>query len=107
MTLLIDSPTTILTTPPADVVEWVDGWSKTLQPDNVVWCDGSTRERHELIQLLQDQGTIEPLNAELRPYSFVARSEPTDVARVESRTFVCSLDADDAGPTTTGSSPTR
>ena len=99
MTLLIDSPTTILTTPPADVVEWVDGWSKTLQPDNVVWCDGSTRERHELIQLLQDQGTIEPLNAELRPYSFVARSEPTDVARVESRTFVCSLDADDAGPT--------
>ena len=99
MTLLMDSPTTILTTVPQDVSRWVDQWAETFQPDNVVWCDGSTRERHELIQLMQDQGTIEPLNADLRPYSFVARSEPTDVARVESRTFVCSNDPEDAGPT--------
>lgn len=99
MTLLMDAPTTALTTPPADVAKWVDQWTKTFQPDQVVWCDGSTRERHELIQLLQDQGTIEPLNAELRPYSFIARSEPTDVARVESRTFVCSEKEEDAGPT--------
>ena len=99
MTLLMDSPTTLLTTVPQDVSRWVDQWTETFQPDNVVWCDGSTRERHELIQLMQDQGTIEPLNADLRPYSFVARSEPTDVARVESRTFVCSNDPEDAGPT--------
>ena len=99
MTLLMDAPTTTLTTPPADVAQWVEQWQGVFQPDNVVWCDGSTRERHELIQLMQDQGTIEPLNADLRPYSFVARSEPTDVARVESRTFVCSVDPDDAGPT--------
>lgn len=95
----MDAPTTALTTPPGDVAKWVDQWTKTFQPDQVVWCDGSTRERHELIQLLQDQGTIEPLNAELRPYSFIARSEPTDVARVESRTFVCSEKEEDAGPT--------
>ena len=99
MTLLMNAPTTTLTVTPEDVVAFVDQWQQTLQPDNVVWCDGSTRERHELIQLMQDQGTIEPLNAELRPYSFVARSEPTDVARVESRTFVCSVDPEDAGPT--------
>lgn len=99
MTLLMNTPTTILTTTPAEVSDWVDQWAELLTPDQVVWCDGSTRERHDLIQLMQDQGTIEPLNAELRPYSFIARSEPTDVARVESRTFVCANDESDAGPT--------
>jgi hypothetical protein len=54
---------------------------------------------------MQQTGTIEPLNPDIRPYSFVARSEPTDVARVESRTFVCSESEDDAGPTNNWMAP--
>jgi len=105
MTLLMDTPTTALTTPPADVSEWVNSWAEILSPTDIVWCDGSARERHELIELMQSTGTIEPLNPDLRPYSFVARSEPTDVARVESRTFVCSESEDDAGPTNNWMAP--
>jgi Phosphoenolpyruvate carboxykinase (GTP) len=105
MTLLMDTPTTALTTPPADVTEWVNAWAEILTPTDIVWCDGSARERHELIELMQSTGTIEALNPDLRPYSFVARSEPTDVARVESRTFVCSESEDDAGPTNNWMAP--
>ena len=105
MTLLMDTPTTALTTPPADVAQWVESWAEIFTPSEVVWCDGSARERHELIELMQQTGTIEPLNPDIRPYSFVARSEPTDVARVESRTFVCSESEDDAGPTNNWMAP--
>ena len=105
MTLLMDTPTTALTTPPADVSEWVNSWAEILTPTDIVWCDGSARERNELIELMQSTGTIEALNPDLRPYSFVARSEPTDVARVESRTFVCSESEDDAGPTNNWMAP--
>lgn len=99
MTLLLSTPTTTPTPVSDEVTSWVDQWESIYQPDRVVWCDGSLRERHELVSLMQEQGTIEALNPDLRPYSFVARSNPDDVARVESRTFVCSTREEDAGPT--------
>jgi phosphoenolpyruvate carboxykinase (GTP) len=84
---------------PTDVQAFVDQWAEIFQPDAIEWCDGSIAEKDRLISLMVSQGTLEPLNAELRPYSFIARSAPSDVARVESRTFICSPSADDAGPT--------
>jgi len=99
MTLLVDSPTHTTHVRPESVSQWVNTWAEVLAPEAIVWCDGSTRERHELIELMRQQGTIEALNPDLRPYSFVARSNPEDVARVESRTFVCSEKKKDAGPT--------
>lgn len=99
MTLLVDSPAHTDQLRPESVSHWVNTWAEVLRPDEIVWCDGSTRERHALIELMRQQGTIEPLNADLRPYSFIARSNPDDVARVESRTFVCSEKKINAGPT--------
>jgi phosphoenolpyruvate carboxykinase (GTP) len=99
MTLLVDSPSHTEQIRPESVSQWVSTWSEVLRPSQIVWCNGSTRERHELIELMRQQGTIEALNPDLRPYSFVARSNPDDVARVESRTFVCSDKKSDAGPT--------
>jgi phosphoenolpyruvate carboxykinase (GTP) len=84
---------------PAEVTAWVDSLVEHLQPSAVHWVDGSTRERHELLQLLVSNGTIEQLNPDLRPYSFLARSAESDVARLESRTFICTESEADAGPT--------
>jgi len=81
------------------VVAWVEQMAHLTTPDAVVWCDGSRREADELIRGMIDQGTLIRLNAELRPYSFLARSNPDDVARVESRTFISSEKEEDAGPT--------
>ncbi len=84
---------------PAEVQAWVAEQAALLEPADIVWVDGSTRERHELLQLLVANGTIEQLNPDLRPYSFIARSAESDVARLESRTFICTDDPEDAGPT--------
>lgn len=86
-------------TVPAEVAAWVAEIAELTQPAEIRWIDGSTRERHDLLQMLVATGTIEQLNPELRPYSFLARSAESDVARLESRTFVCSTDEADAGPT--------
>ena len=81
------------------VVAWVEKMAHLTTPDTVVWCDGSRREQDELLRGLVASGTLTRLNAEHRPYSFLARSHPDDVARVESRTFICSKNEADAGPT--------
>jgi phosphoenolpyruvate carboxykinase (GTP) len=78
---------------------WVAHWTSILRPDWVEWCDGSDAEHDELCQRLVESGTFIPLDPSKRPDSFLARSDPGDVARVEDRTFICSHHPDDAGPT--------
>ena len=81
------------------LIEWVDHWTEILQPAAVEWCDGSEAEYERLAQLLVDSGTFERLDDALRPNSYLALSDPSDVARVEDRTFICSEHEIDAGPT--------
>jgi len=79
--------------------DWVDRWVGVLQPDEIVWCDGSDEEWERLTGLLTEGGTLERLAEDKRPNSFLALSDPGDVARVEDRTFICSEREIDAGPT--------
>jgi len=79
--------------------DWVAGKVALCQPDSVHWCDGTPAETVRLTEQLVQAGTIEPLNPDLRPNSFLARSDPRDVARVEEQTFICSKRPVDAGPT--------
>ena len=85
------------TTTNESLLEWVDSWAKVLTPDSIHWCDGSQEEYDELAASMVEQGTLIPLNEAKRPNSFLARSDPGDVARVEDRTFICSDDPADAG----------
>ncbi len=81
------------------LINWVNNIAKITTPDAIHWCDGSEDERQMLISTLLDSKTIQPLNNELRPNSYWATSDPSDVARVEDRTFICSEKEIDAGPT--------
>ena len=79
--------------------EWIEDLKALCEPDHVVICDGSKDEYDRMMQSLVEAGVAKPLNPELRPNSFLVRSDPADVARVESRTFICSENEADAGPT--------
>ena len=81
------------------LLEWIGEVAELAQPDEVIWCDGSEAEWQRLTSQMVEGGTFIRLNPDVRPNSFLARSDPRDVARVESRTFICSQREVDAGPT--------
>jgi len=93
-TIAAEAPTTH-----AQLLDWVGEIAELTQPDSVYWCDGSAEEYDRLAQTLIDAGTFERLSDAKRPNSYLALSDPADVARVEDRTFICAENEADAGPT--------
>nr|HPI73916.1 phosphoenolpyruvate carboxykinase (GTP) [bacterium] len=87
------------------VNEWVQEWAAWCQPDRLYWCKGAANEWQSLCNAMVQHGSFIRLNESKRPSSFLARSDPSDVARVESRTFICSADQEQCGPTNNWHAP--
>ena len=87
------------------LLQWVKEWADWCQPDSIFWCDGSEKENQGLLDLMVKTGMAIKLNEAKRPGSYYFQSDPSDVARVEDRTFICSLKKEDAGPTNNWMNP--
>ncbi len=90
---------------PHDLVAWVAGIAELTRPDAIHWCDGTEAERERMYDQMVATGTLIRLNQQRRPGCYLARSAPSDVARVEGRTFICSEREEDAGPTNNWAEP--
>src|SRR3989338_8751074 len=82
-----------------ELIQWIDSVQQLCEPDAVRWLSGTPEEKAELISLQVLTGTLIPLNESKRPGCYLARSDPSDVARLESSTFICSSQQVDSGPT--------
>lgn len=89
------------------LLAWVEEVARLCQPARIHWCDGSEEEHRELCELMVRAGTLTRLDPVKRPGSFLARSHPSDVARVEDRTFICARNRQEAGPTNNWADPTE
>ncbi|HUM88753.1 MAG TPA: phosphoenolpyruvate carboxykinase, partial [Prolixibacteraceae bacterium] len=87
------------------LLNWVNEWAAICQPNNVYWCDGSEEENQRLLDEMVKSGQAVKLDDKKRPGSYAFNSDPSDVARVENRTFICSEKKEDAGPTNNWKAP--